>query len=244
MARGEEDYTKMTIKRSPVEFLTWKSLVLFVTVGVGMTWLFKEQKKKIELRKEAEMNRGVGKPLIGGPFDLVDMNGNRYTSDNLKGKFSLIYFGFTHCPDICPDELDDMGEIIDGLKKKHHIEFQSLFITCDPVRDSPEVMKDYLADFHPEILGLTGTYDNIKKCCKAYRVYFSTPRDVKPGQDYLVDHSIFYYLMDPEGQFIDVLGRNYDVNGAIEKIKDDVRAYEPSEVRSKKKDGWFGFLYK
>lgn len=240
----ETDYSKMTIKKSPIEYLTWKSIVLFVAVGAGLTWLFNNQKEKIKLRNEAAANRGAGKPLIGGPFDLVDMNGKKYTDEDLKGHFSLIYFGFTHCPHICPDELDDMGEIIDGLKEKYKLEFQPLFITCDPVRDSPEMMKEYLGDFHPKILGLTGTYDDVKKCCKAYRVYFSTPRNVKPGQDYLVDHSIFYYLMDPEGKFIDVLGRNYDVKTAIEKIKDDMKAYVPENEREKAKKGLFGFLYK
>lgn len=240
----DEDYSKMTVKRSPVEYLTWKSVGLFLIVAFGLTWLFKEQKEKLQLKREAEANRGVGRPLIGGPFDLVDMNGKKYTDQDLKGHFSLIYFGFTHCPDICPEELDDMGEIIDGLKKKHDASFQPIFITCDPVRDQPEVMKEYLADFHPGILGLTGTYDNIAQCCKAYHVYFSTPRNVKPGQDYLVDHSIFYYLMDPEGNFIDVLGRNYNVETAVEKIKADMDAYVPEQEREKEKKGIFGFLYK
>lgn len=240
----EDDYSKMTIKRDPMEFVTWKSLALFVVVGVGMTWLFNDQKKKLELRREAEANRGMGKPLIGGPFNLIDENGNKFTDANLKGQWSIIYFGFTHCPDICPDELDDLGEIIDGLKSKYNLGFQPIFITCDPPRDTPEVMKEYLTDFHPGIIGLTGEYEEVKKCCKAYRVYFSTPKDVKPGQDYLVDHSIFFYLMDPEGQFTDVLGRNYDVKTAIEKIKDDMHAYLPPDQREKKKNGWLGFLYK
>lgn len=70
-----------------------------------------------------------------------------------------------------------------------------IFITCDPARDTPSVLKSYLAEFHPSIVGLTGTWEQIKQVCKAYRVYFSTPEGVKPGQDYLVDHSIYFYLM-------------------------------------------------
>lgn len=70
-----------------------------------------------------------------------------------------------------------------------------IFITCDPARDTPSVLKSYLAEFHPSIIGLTGTWEQIKQVCKAYRVYFSTPEGVKPGQDYLVDHSIYFYLM-------------------------------------------------
>lgn len=240
---GSEEYSSQTIKRKPVEYLSWKSFLLFLTVGAGLTYLFRSEKEKLQLRKEAEANRGVGKPLIGGPFNLITENGEPFTEKNLLGKFSIIYFGFTHCPDICPDELDKLGLMLDDLEKQG-ISLQPIFITCDPARDTPEVLKEYLSEFHPGIIGLTGDYDEVKKCCRNYRVYFSTPRDLKPGQDYLVDHSIFFYLMDPEGEFIDVLGRNYDASGAVQKIVKDVAAYEPREVRERKKEGLFGFLYK
>ena len=240
---GSEEYTSQTMKRKPVEYLSWKSFVLFLAVGTGLTFLFRSEKEKLQLRKEAEANRGIGKPLIGGPFNLITENGEPFTEKNLLGKFSIIYFGFTHCPDICPDELDKLGVMLNELEKKS-IHVQPIFITCDPARDTPDVLKEYLSEFHPSIVGLTGDYDEVKKCCRNYRVYFSTPRDLKPGQDYLVDHSIFFYLMDPEGEFIDVLGRNYDADGAVQKIVKDVRAYEPSEVREQKKEGLLGFLYK
>ncbi|KAG7892886.1 hypothetical protein KL936_001060 [Ogataea polymorpha] len=241
---GGPDYSKQTLKKNPIEFMTWKAVVVFVIFGSALTYVFTSEKEKLKLRREAEQNRGVGKPLIGGPFNLIDTEGRPFTQENLKGKFSIIYFGFTHCPDICPDELDKLGLILDGLKSKHNIELQPIFITCDPARDSPEVIKEYLKDFHPSIIGLTGDYDEIKKCCKNYRVYFSTPRNVKPGQDYLVDHSIFFYFMDPEGEFIDVLGRQYDVEDAIDKIKSNISVYQPRAEREKAKAGWLGFLYK
>src|SRR4051794_5492753 len=84
-----------------------------------------------------------------------------------------------------------------------------LFITCDPARDTPGVLKEYLAEFHKDIIGLTGSWDAIKDVCKKYRVYFSTPANVKQGQDYLVDHSIYFYLMDPEGDFVEAIGRQH-----------------------------------
>lgn len=240
---GSEQYSSQTMKQKPIEYLSWKSFLLFLTVSGGLTYLFKNEKEKIQLRKEAELNRGVGKPLIGGPFNLITDDGVPFTEKDLVGKFSILYFGFTHCPDICPDELDKLGLMLTELKKKG-IELQPIFITCDPARDTPEVLKEYLSEFHPDIIGLTGDYDEIKRCCKNYRVYFSTPRDLKPGEDYLVDHSIFFYLMDPEGEFIDVLGRNYDADGAIVKIQKDINAYEPKHVREQKKEGMFGWLYK
>lgn len=108
-----------------------------------------------------------------------------------------MYFGFTHCPDICPDELDKMAKIIDNVKEQcgGKTLMRPVFITCDPARDTPTVLRNYLAEFHPDIIGLTGTYQQIKNVCKQYRVYFSTPQNVKPGEDYLVDHSIYFYLM-------------------------------------------------
>jgi hypothetical protein len=106
-----------------------------------------------------------------------------------------VYFGFTHCPDICPDELDKMALMYDKVVEQCGKVLLPLMITCDPARDTPKVLKEYLQEFHPEFIGLTGDYDQIKNTCKAYRVYFSTPSSVKPGEDYLVDHSIYFYLM-------------------------------------------------
>ena len=120
-----------------------------------------------------------------------------------------VYFGFTHCPDICPDELDKMARMYDVVEAKRPGSITPVFITCDPARDGPEVLKKYLAEFHPKFIGLTGTYDQIKAICKAYRVYFSTPSNVVPGQDYLVDHSIYFYVMDPDGDFVEALGRQH-----------------------------------
>ncbi|SCU78091.1 LAFA_0A04852g1_1 [Lachancea sp. 'fantastica'] len=225
-----------------IEFATWKAAALLVTLGGTLYYFFAKEKRRLEIEKEAEANRGYGKPLVGGPFKLVDFNGNEFTQENLKGKFSIIYFGFSHCPDICPDELDKLSVWLDELKKKG-IELQPIFITCDPARDPPKVLKEYLSEFHPDLIGLTGDYNAIKHACKQYRVYFSTPPTLKPGQDYLVDHSIFFYLMDPEGQFIDALGRQYDEKTGAEKIQEHVKAFVPKEEREKRKDKWYSFLF-
>ena len=107
-----------------------------------------------------------------------------------------VYFGFTHCPDICPEELDKMSAMLTHVSSSSSSQpLLPLFITCDPARDTPPVLKTYLREFDARIVGLTGTWDQIKAVCKAYRVYFSTPEGVKPGMDYLVDHSIYFYLM-------------------------------------------------
>ena len=132
----------------------------------------------------------------------------RMTHDDLNGTFSLIYFGFTNCPDICPEELDKMGIVVDAVQEKYGEVIQPIFVSCDPARDTVAATAKYIADFHPKLIGLTGTYEAVKAACKSYRVYFSTPPGADPAGDYLVDHSIFFYLMDPEGRFVDAFGRS------------------------------------
>lgn len=107
-------------------------------------------------------------------------------------------------------------------------ELLPLFITCDPARDTPAVLKEYLAEFHPGIIGLTGSWEDIKSVCKKYRVYFSTPEGVKQGQDYLVDHSIYFYLMDPEGDFVEAIGRQHSPEAAASIIGAHVKDWKKS----------------
>ena len=244
---GAQDHAKKFAKGNGIEFASWKAVVLLLVAGGAFTWWFAKEKEKLRLQKEVESKRGMGKPMIGGNFTLVDQENRPFTQENLKNdikKFSILYFGFTHCPDVCPDELDKLGEMLDELKQKDNIELQPLFITCDPARDSPEIIKQYLADFHPAIMGLTGSWEAVKNVCKKFRVYFSTPPDVKPGQDYLVDHSIFFYLMDSEGQFVDVIGKEVDAKGGAERIRKHVEAFVPQAEREARKESWLGFLYK
>ncbi|KAJ9624072.1 Cu-binding protein [Taxawa tesnikishii (nom. ined.)] len=174
---------------------SWQAGLLFLLAGAGLTVYFRYEKERMNRKRIAEHSKGMGRPLVGGPFSLTDHNGKPFTNEDMKGKYALVYFGFTHCPDICPEELDKMAGMIDRVKEKHGNVLLPVFITCDPARDTPEVTKEYLKEFHPDIIGLTGTYEQVKHVCKQYRVYFSTPKDVKPGEDYLVDHSIYFYLM-------------------------------------------------
>ncbi|KAI5777365.1 SCO1/SenC-domain-containing protein [Geopyxis carbonaria] len=202
---------------------SWKAGVLFVLSGVALAFYFRNEKERMTRKRITEMSKGVGKPKVGGPLNLMDHHGRETKDEEYLGKYRLVYFGFTHCPDICPEELDKMAGMIDLVKKEHGNVMVPVFITCDPARDRPEIMKEYLEEFHPDLIGLTGTYDQIKQLCKAYRVYFSTPPEIKPGQDYLVDHSIYFYLMDPEGDFVEALGRQHTPEQAAKIIGDHIR---------------------
>lgn len=210
---------------SPQPF-SWKAGLLFIATGGGLLWYFEAEKQRMQRKRIADAGKGVGRPKVGGPFDLIDQYGKPMTQEDLKGKFSLVYFGFSHCPDICPEELDKMARMFDLVEAERPGAVLPVFVTCDPARDGPKVLKEYLGEFHPKFIGLTGTYDQIKAMCKAYRVYFSTPSEVKPGQDYLVDHSIYFYLMDPEGDFVEALGRQHSPDEAAKVILEHMKDWK------------------
>ncbi|MFG1422427.1 SCO family protein [Roseixanthobacter liquoris] len=136
---------------------------------------------------------------IGGPFQLVDQTGAAVTQDALKGKPSLIFFGFTHCPDVCPTALFEMSEVFAALGPDGD-KLQAYFITVDPERDSPEVMKSYLSSFSPQLKGLTGTPEQVDAVKRGYRVY--SKKVPLEGGDYTMDHTAVVYLMDKTGAFV------------------------------------------
>jgi protein SCO1/2 len=136
---------------------------------------------------------------VGGPFKLVDQNGKAITDQNLKGKPFLVFFGFTHCPEICPTALFDMSEVFDRLGPDAD-KVNALFITVDPERDTPEKLKDYLSSFNPRLIGVSGSVDALTAVAKAYRVYYKKV-PLKDG-DYTMDHTAIVYLMDKNGQFV------------------------------------------
>ncbi|ROW10513.1 hypothetical protein VMCG_01979 [Cytospora schulzeri] len=203
-----------------------KALFLFVATAAGLTWYFEHEKERMQKKRMAEANKAVGKPKVGGSFNLIDQNGEPFTEANLKGRYSLVYFGFTHCPDICPEELDKMADMFDIVEKEIPGGLEGVFVTCDPARDGPSELKKYLAEFHHKFIGLTGTYEDIKAMCKAYRVYFSTPQKIPAGKDYLVDHSIYFYLMDPEGDFVEALGRQHSPQEAAKVILSHMKEWK------------------
>jgi protein SCO1 len=135
---------------------------------------------------------------IGGPFRLVDQNGGAVTDADLKGKWSLVYFGYTHCPDACPTALNDIAVALDELGPKRGA-VRPVFITVDPERDTPEVLKAYITAFDTPILALTGTPEEIAQAAKSYRVYYA--KHPEAGGDYSMDHTSVIYVMDPQGRF-------------------------------------------
>jgi protein SCO1/2 len=136
---------------------------------------------------------------IGGPFKLVDQNAKPITEQDLKGQPFLVFFGFTHCPDICPTTLFEVSEILRALGPQAK-DVRALFVTVDPERDTPAVLKDYLSSFDPRVVGVTGDAAAIAAVEKSYRVYAKkVPLD---GGSYTMDHTALVYLMDKDGRFV------------------------------------------
>jgi len=147
----------------------------------------------------------AGKPAIGGTWSLIDMDGRLVTEKTYQGKFTLLYFGFARCPDICPSEMVKVGSIMDKLHADYPAlakKIQPVFVTVDPARDSIETLQEYAKDFHPDYVFLTGTPEQIQKMAKKYRVYVSKADETEDG-DYLVDHSIVLYFHDEQGVMVD-----------------------------------------
>ena len=160
---------------------------------------------------------GTGQPLVGGPFQLVDQDGRAVDQSMLNGKWSLVFFGFTYCPDYCPTTLAALEATQRQLGDKAK-DVQIVFVTVDPARDTPQAMKDYLSsDGFPErVIGLTGTPEQVRAAADAYRAYYS---QVGEGEGYTMNHSLTVYLMGPDGKFRAPLAHDMGPQAAADVIE-------------------------
>lgn len=200
-----------------------RSLALMTLVAGGLYIgyeRFKESQSAARVKDES-----VGMPDIGGPFTLVDDEGRPVCDSHYRGRYMMVYFGFTFCPDICPAELTKMAKAISILDERgwSENEIVPIFITVDPWRDSVRDVHEYVKEFHPRFVGLTGTPQQVEAAAKAYRVYTSRPVQQElsddDDHDYLVDHSVFAYLMGPDGSFVDYFGQNSEAETIAEKTE-------------------------
>lgn len=166
-----------------------------------------------------EGNQINNEALIGGEFTLIDQDGNEFSSQKMKGKLSLVYFGFTFCPDICPTSLEKLNKVISTLDK-YQIDVLPIFITVDPNRDKPMLLKEFLGHFHPKLIGLTGSEEEVKKVAELYKVYYAIAENqTKENDKYMLDHSSFIYLMDKEGKYM----KHFYMNSTAEEIIEYIR---------------------
>jgi len=164
--------------------------VLVAVTGVLIGVAFRDQAKGV-----------AGGPLagvIGGKFSLIDQNDKPFTDADLKGKWRLVFFGYTHCPDVCPTALNDLSLALDQLGDKKS-QVGIVFISVDPERDTPDILKSYVESFGGPIVALTGTPDEVKQAAQDYKVYYAKHPRADGGYD--MDHSALIYVMNPQGHF-------------------------------------------
>ncbi|HUB13982.1 MAG TPA: SCO family protein [Acetobacteraceae bacterium] len=184
----ERSTTKPGAGRSPPPFLyaIGGLLVAVLLLGTGVfLWL----------------SGATGGAAIGGPFTLESSTGQTVTDRAFRGKYLLVYFGYTYCPDVCPTTLNTLTAALERLGPKAK-DLTPIFITVDPQRDTPQAMKQYTAAFSPALVGLTGTPDEIAKVAREYRVYYAKHVTGPGPNDYSMDHSSIIYVMGPDGRFI------------------------------------------
>lgn len=197
----------------PRQSLPWNRIVLVLAITLAM--LLALLLGYAFMRTEGG-STVTGKALIGGPFELVDQNGNTRTEQDFLGQNLLIYFGYTFCPDICPTELAKMAAAVDMLPEDANV--TPVFITIDPERDTVDQVKAYVEAFHPRMVGLTGTPEQIDQAAKAYRVYYAKSES-SASTEYLMDHSSIIYFMDTEGEFV----AHFTIESTPEQIAERVR---------------------
>ncbi|SOV12933.1 Cg3 protein [Plasmodium sp. gorilla clade G2] len=226
---NENDNKKKSKKKNI--FLTWKCLGVNLLLSIPALYLYlyqyEKNKKKSVIKTTME---SIGKPLIGGDFTLINHHGNIITNKSFKDKFCLIYFGFTYCPDICPQELEKQTIVIEKIHKKYGDIITPIFISVDPQRDTVAQINYYCKSFSPKLIGLTGTKELIKHVSKLFRVYYNeNVTDINYSKEnesisknekynYLIDHSIIHYLLDTNGNFLDFFGKNATTSEMVDKI--------------------------
>jgi len=178
---------KRGLKRGGLILLIGASL-LALALGIGWMQTARQQQAATEASAPVP---------IGGAFTLTDENGQTVTDQTYRGKWLLVFFGFTHCPDVCPTALNDISLTLDQLGRRAD-KVYALFITVDPERDTVQLINEYTGSFHSNIIGLTGTPQQIATAAKAYRVYY---KKVPTDSGYTMDHSAITYVIDPDGKY-------------------------------------------
>ncbi len=147
------------------------------------------------------MVRTTGEATVGGPFSMVDHNGVPVTEESFKGKVLVLYFGFTYCPDVCPTQLLALSDALERLGDKGS-DVAPVFVSVDPERDTPEVLKDYVTNFHPSMVGLTGSVEQVAAMADAFYVTYYKVKNVDTAAEYLMDHTSIVYVMGRDGKYL------------------------------------------
>jgi protein SCO1 len=198
--------------------LRWIRYSLFLLVAFALGISIHLALQQIQNPIQTQNAQSSGRALIGGPFELVNQNGETVTQQDFAGKHMLVFFGFTHCPDVCPAKLNSVSVALDKIGPLAD-EVTPVFITVDPERDTPARMAAYVSNFSAQIVGLTGSEEQITQAAQAYRVYYAKVEMENSASGYLMDHSAFTYLMDENGEYV----THFAYGDSIDTIADRLR---------------------
>ncbi|XP_053199995.1 protein SCO2 homolog, mitochondrial [Scomber japonicus] len=216
-----------SVRSARMKLRTRAAVTLLFGGGLLGVWWFvdaEKQKRRRQQRVEQLQRAALGH----GNFSLLDHHGRRRTKRDFLGSWVLLYFGFTHCPDICPDELDKLSAVVSALDRDAALPpVQPVFITVDPERDDVPALERYVKDFHPRLVALTGTPEEVKEAGRDYRVYASPGPKDEDG-DYIVDHTILIYLVTPDGLFLDYYNRMKNEEQITESVRNHINSYRPA----------------
>jgi protein SCO1 len=191
----------------PVLFGVVGVLLAFLVAGLGVyVWLGSDEHRAGQ---------------VGGPFTLLDGDGKSVSDTAFRGRYMLVYFGYTYCPDVCPTTLTTVAQVIDKLGAVGS-RVQPIFITVDPQRDTPAVMKQYVGAFSPRLVGLTGSSDAIANVAREYKVYYAINHAAGDNGAYTVDHSSILYLVGPDGRFIEPIPADATPDAMAQAIRQQV----------------------
>jgi len=190
----------------PAALSGWRSLALIAVflIGGGAAFIYSRDEPVEDTRRvdAARLMNDLmsGKAQVGGPFTLTDQHGKKRSLADFHGKFVLLYFGYTFCPDICPTDLAAMAQAIRTLGAEGD-KLQPIFVTLDPERDTQDILRNYAAAFHPRFIALRGSEDEVRRVATDYKIYFEKVRP--PGSSvYLIDHMAFVFLLDRDGRYV------------------------------------------
>ncbi|KAI1708581.1 SCO1/SenC domain-containing protein [Ditylenchus destructor] len=211
------------------------------TIGIGVGYVIYDRSSKTS--SVVSKSATVGKSLIGGEWELLNTEGKLQSSKDFLGKWVLMYFGFTNCPDICPEQLEKMVAVInmmeDRSKFKKEIPIVPILVSIDPKRDTPARLKKYCEEFSPsgQIKGFTGTQEQIAPVLKQYRIY-SGEGPKTANNDYILDHTVWIYLFNPEGEFVDNFGQKRKPEQMAEAIQQHAENYESEKSGNTSRSWW------
>ncbi|MFT3673323.1 SCO family protein [Aestuariivirga sp.] len=188
--------------------IAFAAVTLLIAVAIGVYAL---------MSSPQQGQRSFGEALVGGPFTMVNQKGETVSEKSFAGKPMLLFFGYTYCPDVCPTELQVMAEALRQLGDKAS-DIQPILVSIDPARDTPQVLADYVANFGPQFVGLTGTPEQVKAMADAYRVFYAKVENKDDPKAYLMDHSSIIYLMGPDGKFLKHFTYSTDAKALAEGI--------------------------